>query len=195
MSRPLLTSNQFYPYIVSTLETSYRPITVASPCTYTSTLASIRFLQWHGMYQCCNLYRERYLERRRVVLFRELDRRREVSTIDCIKRRGKRLPRGSSVLWRKHPTNSPPLEIYRSLASFIFGIKLHQSMSSNPNMTRPHNQCPLNVTLHPQPPPTAYTAVKQCSEQHKPPKCARFIILLSGVWTDSKQYAQCYSWL
>jgi hypothetical protein len=58
----------------------------------------------------------------------------ESSRLIALKKGGKQRHAGRSVLWRKGPTNSPPLEIYRSLVSFIFGIKLHQSMSSSPNM-------------------------------------------------------------
>jgi hypothetical protein len=84
---------------------------------------------------------------------RRTDGRRGVFTIDYItkKRRDGRTNSINVAVWSVragHNKFSSP-EIYLSLVSFIFGIKVHQSMSNDLNITHSLPSVPFNVTLHP----------------------------------------------
>jgi hypothetical protein len=60
------------------------------------------------------------------------------------------------------------------LVSFIFGIKLHQSMSRNPNMTHSYRLRPLQH--HPPPSPTRPISFPQCAGRQKSRESVRLII-------------------
>lgn len=70
----------------------------------------------------------------------------QCSRLIVLKKEGKKGKAASTWQFRpvkEGPHKFPSPQIYLSLASFIFGIKVHQSMSSDLNITHPRPFCPL----------------------------------------------------